>query len=318
MSGILDSKSRILDTIITKEGKKQILEGNLKIEYATFSDTGLHYDNSTDVSKRIYFESVSMPHDLIALEADDSGRLTSFPAFSESIKDGKILKYTFERDFISGSSNYVEILSGTSFASTSEKLLLSSVDAFKHLQSLGTKDYLFEDSEFELSNDSINFYISDEKPIFEEAYKIKNVNELSDLASDIRLSNVDNFKFLPPINKTSEKTIDNIRKNALGDYNAWSYTEESKLTSDQLEDELLEIEKAGFCKTVYFDPTSKENNLMCQFFEQSNDTLRKLDVIDFGEYENAGNNKHAFFVGRIVIDNAGIEKFIHLFTLIFG
>jgi hypothetical protein len=321
MSGILDNKSRILDTIITKEGKRQIFDGKLKIEYATFSDSGINYDDSSDTTKRIYFEATSLPHDRVTLEADDSGRVTSFPSFDGIIKDGKILKYTFERDFVTGSSNNVEILSGTNFSSTSEKLLLSSTNAFRDLQTIGTKDYIFEDSGFEISDDSIRFYISNEKPLSSDNQDVS-VNTLDDLSHDIRLSNLDNFKYLPPINKVDDKSIqrtyNNTKKFLLGSYVPWNYTDENKLTGLQLEEELATLEKIGYSKTLHFDPTSKDNNLLCQFFEKSNNELTKLDIIEFGVYQSEGFLKHAFFVGKIVVDDFGVEKFVHIFTLVFG
>ena len=40
MAGLLDPKSRILDSIITEEGRRQIINGGMKIRFATFSDIG--------------------------------------------------------------------------------------------------------------------------------------------------------------------------------------------------------------------------------------------------------------------------------------
>ena len=38
MSGILDNKSRVLDTVITTEGRRQLAEGGVDIQYVTFTD----------------------------------------------------------------------------------------------------------------------------------------------------------------------------------------------------------------------------------------------------------------------------------------
>lgn len=313
--GILDNKVRILDTIVTLEGKKQLLNGKLKVEYATFSDSNVVYDDSSDISNRIYFESVSTNNDSIVLESDDTGMINSFNKIDNFVKDGKILKYTFKEDFITGSSFRLEIMSGSEFSSTSETVLLSSLKSFNNLQVIGTKDFLFEDYEFELSEENIRFNLTDNIPISDESLKRLNINSLEDISSDIRFSNIINFSYLPPIHKKSSQSQ---QDKSLGNYRPFNYTKDSKLTGDILEDELNKLEKVGLCKTLNFDPTSKNNNLLCQFFEKSNNVLRKLDIVDFGKYEFNGNIKHAFFIGKIFIDSYGVEKFIHLFTLIFG
>ena len=43
MSGILDKKKRILDFIITEEGRNQAANGELRIHYASFSDSAAFY-----------------------------------------------------------------------------------------------------------------------------------------------------------------------------------------------------------------------------------------------------------------------------------
>ena len=43
MAGILDSKRRVMDILITDEGKRQASMGELKINYATFTDMHAFY-----------------------------------------------------------------------------------------------------------------------------------------------------------------------------------------------------------------------------------------------------------------------------------
>ena len=61
MAGILDSKSRILDTILTLEGKKQLSNGGIGIKYVTFTDNATYYaadleNGASSATNRIYFE----------------------------------------------------------------------------------------------------------------------------------------------------------------------------------------------------------------------------------------------------------------------
>lgn len=69
MAGILDSKSRVMDTFLTEEGRYRLLKG-LNIKYVSFTDDTVSYknvsknDDDIDVSK-ILFEAVSSQHDTI-------------------------------------------------------------------------------------------------------------------------------------------------------------------------------------------------------------------------------------------------------------
>ena len=81
MAGILNKKSRFIDLVITAEGKRQIASGGLKAEYASFSDMNTYYENSEkheEARKRIYFEVMERPENVIVLEKDDSGKLIDF------------------------------------------------------------------------------------------------------------------------------------------------------------------------------------------------------------------------------------------------
>jgi hypothetical protein len=72
--GILDSKSRILDTILTLEGRRQIADGKLKVEWVSLSDSFTFYESdlvsgSTDATQRLFFEASHSPQDQITFEA---------------------------------------------------------------------------------------------------------------------------------------------------------------------------------------------------------------------------------------------------------
>lgn len=99
MSGILDSKSRVIDAIITSEGRRQIAEGTFNVSYVTFTDSSVVYqpdslEGHIDPTNRIYFESCNLPQDQITFEANDDGKLQPFrlqnlivSASSDSLKD---------------------------------------------------------------------------------------------------------------------------------------------------------------------------------------------------------------------------------------
>src|SRR3989338_7613468 len=165
MSGILNNKERILDFILTKEGRRQLAEdGSIQAEFAVFSDGGTFYQadaisGSADAGSRIYFEATSLPQDQISFEADDSGKLLPYPGSNIVVKSGKVISGT-----ISGSSQ-LRFITGSEFASLSEKLLISSIDNFKNLLSIGSTDFFRDDDEFSLSQTIANFNLTNNSPI---------------------------------------------------------------------------------------------------------------------------------------------------------
>lgn len=85
MAGILDKKSRVIDAILTVEGRRRMAEGTYSISYATFTDEGVVYqpdslNGHVDPTEKIYLESRNLPQDEITFSADDEGKIVPFRA----------------------------------------------------------------------------------------------------------------------------------------------------------------------------------------------------------------------------------------------
>ena len=94
MAGILDSKSRVMDTIITSAGRKQAAAGDLQIKFVSFVDRQVSYSTGSDgviedPGNRIYFEAYSDDNDTIIFENDSDGNLKPFETSQFSIIDGE-------------------------------------------------------------------------------------------------------------------------------------------------------------------------------------------------------------------------------------
>lgn len=334
MSGILDSRSRIFDTIITQEGRKQLASGKLRTEFYSFSDSDAFYIQDTsmngteDANKRIYFEASSLPQDQITFEADDSGRLVAYKGSSVKVSNGKILTGSFR-------SNETEPVSGSQFASIASSLIGSSIDNFNKLRIIGSPDLFDENrNEFLLGKETVNFTITADKPIPKNQPQTNSVKDTESFFMDKRLSHVPNFMFLPPINKPRVGTG---QASPLGAYARLG--QRPIFEYEDLKHELEQLNSKGYQETVSFLETSKTNNLICQFFEVSNNEVVKLDVIDFGLFNtrdqeiskerleklereglghlNDGTTRHIFFVGKVLIDENNTHTFINLFVLCF-
>lgn len=334
MSGILDSKSRVLDTIVTTEGKRQLARGGLDVRYVTFSDGGTFYkadvaSGSQDATKRIYLESCQLPQDDISFQADDDGNVTTFRnSDGVQVSGGRIIDYSFSSvssSVITGSLQTSNTLTGSSFLNAAETLLAASFDNFSKLRVVATKDNIFEDDGFGAGPNNVTFAINNDRPISDPNQFMTHVGSLDSVFSDPRFSNLPNFKYLPPVNKITDtalnkKVFKTISSDALGNYKPLGRTQAFGLTYAQTMSELAYYQSLGYMKVISFDPTSGDNRLVGQFFEKSFSSLRKLDIIDFGQF-NTGNASapvaHIFFVGKVEVDEKGTDTFLHLFTLVF-
>jgi hypothetical protein len=82
--------------------------------------------------------------------------------------------------------------------------------------------------------------------------------------------------------------------------------------------ELSASQQTGYSYDIDFTETSRQNNLLCQFFEVYSDGMKKLDVIDYGIFppDQNGNAHHVFFVGKVFIDSNNTPTFVNMFTLV--
>jgi len=336
MSGILDSKTRVLDTFITQEGRKQLADGGIDVSYVTFTDAATFYaadllSGSADATVRIYLESSNLPQDQITFKADELGKLLPFEInTSNKIGSGQVVNY--ELDTSSGGVvKNTLVLTGSQLQTVADTVLSSSVDNFNKLRVIGTRDYMFDTNEFAVGSNNLKFVIAESDT---KTYTT-HLDSLPDILGDARLRNLPNFKFLPPINKVDDDSIDLsdysvTEKYQIASYSPWYGASSYEGYNPQYRKEYKNCVDLDpiYQKKISFEPTSKENNLAIQAFEISNDTMYKLDVIDYGKWipddipslrEKITTPKHFFFVGKLMKkNNTDTDAFIHLFTIIFG
>lgn len=315
MAGILDSKTRIFDTILTTEGRKQIAQGRLIAEFYSFTDAGTFYNQDTIVSGandetyRIQLEATNLPQDTITLEADDSGRLTGFPISGSQrfvIRGGQILS--------SSSENETKPVTGSQYASLSEALLNSSIDNFKKLYILRSPDPIdLQERQFLVGPKEASFIITKDRPFSTASISTANLNNVEGFFQDKRLSHIPNYQFLPPVNKPR---LGVTEAEPLGEF--VNLNQEPVLTFEDVVTEISGFESQGYAQTFLFTETSRQSNIVGQFFESSENEMSKLDVIDFGSFTTTeGDTKHVFFVGKVYNDDMGVDTFVNMFTLIF-
>lgn len=311
MSGILDSKSRIMDVILTQEGRRQLASGDMRIEYLSFTDGGTFYlpdaiSGSLDTTHRVFLEAASLPQDKVAFESDDSGNLKPINN-DQLLKNGNILVYGIEpvTGSITSSIQSANVLSGDDFSSAVSDLLLATSDNISKQNILTTVDKVFDEQGFGINTATVTFNITDKLPTKNHSLHVDNVKPLM---FDQRMSHIKNFAYLPPM--VDGKQMGSYVKTGI----------KQRLSYSTLKDELSNYERLGFCKTIHIDPTTRENNLFCQFFEKRKNQLSKLDVLDFGKHKTNDQNHpiaHVFFVGKVLLNEQNAHCFMHMFTLQF-
>jgi len=314
MAGILDNKTRVMDVVVTAEGKRQIGTGDFKIAYATFTDKNAFYDESSisgsfdSATRRPYIEASSLAFDVITIEKDDNGAVIPFATVTDSNGDrvnataGTLTKNGEPAGKTNNKDNQQivnTILSGT-------------IQNFKKQMIIASKDPLDESETFELSDNIATFNYGNRGPIVGDDL-VSTVDQAASVFTDKRFSNSVNFMFMPPIAKTSQGDV------TLGQYT--DVREVEQYTYDDVIAEVVgDVPDQPICpfKEIEFTQTSATNDICIQAFEMGQ-YLRKLDMVDFGEYyvaDDENPNKHVVFLGKTYVDSYGATNFANIFTII--
>lgn len=341
MSGILDAKTRIIDAVITDEGKRQISTGKLRIQFSAFTDRSAFYEasaasGSTDATKRLYFEAGSTLADQVTFETDDSGKLFNWTGGDLQLIDGMLIDASgaFVTDEFNTSQSF-------GFASLSQRLISSSTTNFKQLQFIGTDDP-FYGNEFEISTKAIQFQKTPESPISRGDLTAISLDAIRPLFFDQRLAHSGRFDYMEPILPISGSDENgNLSMEPLAilspdpvaammgidDAPGLGYAKlNARDGMTTLEGLLRHLKPAdyvggsGLNKPVHeinFEKTSRDNNLVMQMFEIKSSELNKLDVIDYGEFlDDSGIRYRIFFVGKIFLDEVRLPSYVNIFTLV--
>ena len=303
MAGILDAKTRVMDTLITSEGRRQIASGELQIEFASFTDRNIFYVSGSggvleDPNTRIYFEAASDDNDKIIIETDADGRLEPFSSDTYSSYGGSF--FTADSVQQTGSIDLVV-----------NEVISTCTENFKRQMILGTRELWKVDkgSTLEIIPAEAEFYISETTPFASSSITEAKVDDIESVFQDFRLGNLLNFRFLPP---RTETLAGNRNTSPLGEY-----TQINQVPMTTWENVQAFVD--GKQNQVFtFEDSSPNNNIICQMFEQSGDSLDKLAIIDVGAFEVQGMvYPHVLFAGKLYRDSRGSLTFGNLFTLIF-
>jgi len=239
MAGILNSKKRILDTIIGLDARRQASNGQMQLKFATFTDRHAFYQASgsisensyswhaTDAGDRIYFEASQRYQDLITPEVDFNGKmkLTADVIVNDQNAQypkevGNVYIDKYSPDTLASNHDITAIQDlqlGLATIPLAESFLKQFTNNFSEQHTISSDDKFLGDVDFKLAikqtssdgspvND-INFYITNEYPKitnWETSYgfvKDRELSEVDPVYRDWHWEHEPNFQFLPPINK---------------------------------------------------------------------------------------------------------------------
>tara|TARA_Y100001973_G_scaffold37910_1_gene57079 strand:+ start:1354 stop:2322 length:969 start_codon:yes stop_codon:yes gene_type:complete len=320
MAGILNNKERVMDFIITQEGKRQAGTGEMKMRFASFTDLHTFYGTSGsleipelagDASKRIYFEAYNRYQDVIVPELEAGFSLRPFRVKDFSLTGGQLASGTVN----TGIMEHPNIISGSDFSKVSYLLYDGIGENFKDQRIAGTRDPFSFYTDFVVAPKTGTYDIDNSTEYLradnggQSAGKIS-LDDIPSLFQDGRFSSFPNFQYLPPRNKPIPGTNLSAK---LGTYP--KFNEAPLLSLDEIETSLQNKQVTEFS----FPETSRNNNIVIQIFEQNNDQITKLSVIDYGEFSDEdplSPGKRVLYVGKILRDSTGAETFCCVFTVV--
>lgn len=322
MAGILDSKTRVMDFILTDEGRRQVRDGDLRLAFASFSDMGTFYSEdstgaATDASARIYFEAASRPQDRLVVESV-LGVISSFATVGSSASFDLAGEQVATQPESPAHAFETLTLTGSSLVEQSDSILSGITNNFNDNQFIAKEDVFSYKQGFELSDETIEFRPTSQAPIntwlytsVDDRVRPPTLSSFDAVPFDRRFAHFPNYKFLPPVNAQGSGPLAGQQ---LGFYPNLNQPE--LLSYKQLQEELAGKD----VHEVRFDPTSRDNNVTIQPFEfdSSTGTLRKLVIVDYGVFPNTRKTSagvHVFFLGKMLRSRDGSLKFINIFTL---
>lgn len=308
--GLLDPKSRILDVVLTDQGRRALAKNNLKFSYYSLSDATSFYQEdllsgSVDTTSRVYAEcATDLPQDVISLLVNEARQVTGIRS---SVISGSTVVYG--GNLLNGVSSS-KILTGSEFNTSVNQVMSSSLENLRNNFILGSVDDFFQDDDFVVAPSNVSFTIKDS--LDGTLSQTANISTLEGFFQDPLLSHIPNFMYLPPVNKPSENLEAPTllgRYSSLGGDIVYDYKD--------IKREIEDVKKQGRVKTFKFDPAPRENNIHLQIFEQTSSGLSKLDLVDYGTHRGeSGNPVRVIFAGKVYIDDFGVETFVRLFSLL--
>jgi len=288
VAGLLDPKSRMLDSRITSEGRRRIANGTFAVRYVSVSDSLASYTGDqegvyVDRAVNLCFEPNESPFDTIVPVTDDDSFLIPYLTTSGALNP---------RNGATDSQN-------NQVPATSSRVVSGSIEAIANSRIARTRDPILNDPGLYSYPDFYRFKIEDSGS-FKDVPSVASIDDVESLIADFRLSTRPNFMFLPPVQ---------VGGTPLGTYK--DVREGASVNSAEFFTELSASSPANFS----FSQRTDNHSLVIQLFEENTGSLSKLEIVDYGRTIIGNETRRVYFAGKIMNDGFETQTFVNLFTI---
>lgn len=307
--GVLNSKTRVVDVVMTPNGRASLALGGLNVAYATFTDGQTYYEPSSitgsydTTTDRIFLESPgSLPQDTLSLTTDDTGKLIPASAFGTNI--------TQQGTLYTDSTPVVGYQTGSGFSSAVTNIVNMFQTAYMYNALIGSRAPLDDDQNFSIVPNSASFNMPSDLVIDDVA----EIDSADSLFFDKRFANLPQFKFLPPVVSSAGIVTELGKYNNIKKFNQYTYED---LKNDVFGTEKFPIKQRS---DINIETSTQENDLIVQMYEITNDGVTKLDAVDYGEVidytDSDHQQKRVIFFGKVFLDSSETATYVNLFTVV--
>ena len=298
MAGVLNSKSRILDVILTELGRDQMNRGEFEVSFVTFSDADTEYvDDGTGVAAsvkdRITFEAHSSPNDEIIPEIDNEGEFLLTKRVSPTLTVNNGILYEQSATGFTAIDAFTKI----------DKFTDLTTSRWNNLQILRSESSI---PDFDVSSETITLRTN----LNADNTLKKDVSMLKPILIDPRFAGNITTLYLPPVSLNNGIITPLRAFNRFGKEN----------TRDNVLSEIQNKSRATQRIELGTQSTFKEYNIIAQAFMKKDQSVKKYLIVDGGEYKNEKNQivMQVFHLGFIFKDENGTSKFSRSYSLVFN
>ena len=326
MSGILDKKSRIIDFVITRNGREQIENGDIRYKFATLSDKSIVYTKDHDLSKIKKSDISNSEINFFPLEVTSKENDSINPEFDIAnfyTSDGERISQDNSILINSEANNFLQsqTLSGylKNFNFINSKSLYNENKDFTFVEN-ASNNIEIDLSDNDNSNNSNILYYS---TIKQKSIIKSNIPVIS---LDKRFSHKTNFMYLPPkdvsgidlYEKSSFKNIDDLDDDNATGFLLSSYNGNIDDNIESREKEILKIiskmeNDNNLYKKVYdLENPSDNDSLIFELHEislrqEANESqqevvdFKKLHFVKIGNFYDKASlkTKKVYLIGKI-------------------
>lgn len=301
MAGILNPKERVLDFVLTEEGKKQLPFGKLEFAYATYTDLHTFYEGTDgiadDSSGRVMLEAYTRQQDKITPTSFEDGRLQPF-----GVGD---LKFIGDGPFTIVTSGSVSAVGADSISTDPvyfDALVQGSIDNFADNRILGEIDEFASGIQFEVSPTTVTFPTS--------KYSTEaDITTYDAFFTDRRFSDKLNYQYLAPRSADGSSAFNMVFPDPR------TVSGEDPASIDRV-GPIEALTRSASAREVSISGPTVGPDMIAQVFEKSdNGSIVKLSIVSIGRTINELNEiVDIYQAGKVVVDEDGLDRFIAVFT----